>query len=597
MWKQTVGDWQERRQRRRGGPIPESPQANVPDSIDTTESILRGFLPREFRDHVPQSAYPASDGPETRPKPSQYTPLEKQTLGCSVTSTWVVVSGVPADDILDVRDYFDAYVGRTVAHYLSLATSTRSEVYIQFASPLQASQAVRTSSYSFHVVKGTAAEGLRSFPSARSMSEKPPRCLELVVGWCRDQVFLEWRECLRRQLLEARSQGQSGAVSESTPSVGKALHASDLPSPRSSGPPSLESSARGSDAAAAIGGNDEDAAAHPLLPRHRGRPSGARAANHLSTTAETSQPRFRASASTRAGDATLGNPTAVEHPLVQDSREEYHYNGDYCCEDAFFSNGLHSSLNGAGRQHTTLLSLFFHPCSSSPSARWTRFLYYPLRFVVFLSWTLWNMLAQLLPSRSAVLWKGNPASQRQFETAPGGATPAMTSQPRSPPRVIPKTSQWKQRRCLRAADVVPASASPFEYMSFLLYKYIPFAPEPEEVDVALWSWLVLFNPYPQQSLRQLKQSLLVRQPVVSTMTGRFQVAGNVNGTAAGMTQWASGEKVGVMGGERLTGWEAQQRVKCRQELPVLLAWRPAWWFARYSSLSLFMLAVLVYSYA
>ncbi|CBZ30615.1 conserved hypothetical protein [Leishmania mexicana MHOM/GT/2001/U1103] len=597
MWKQTVGDWQERRQRRRGGPIPESPQANVPDSADATESILRGFLPREFHDHVPQSAYPASDGPETRPQPSQYTRLEQQTLGRFIASTWVVVSGVPADDILDVREYFDAYVGRTVAHHLSLTTSTRSEVYIQFASPLQAAQAVRTSSYSFNVEKGTAAESLRSFPNASGMPEKPPRSLELAVGWCRDQIFLEWRERLHRQLLEARPRGRGGASLEPVSSVGKALHASELPSPRSSTPPSLESSARGSDAAAATGGDDEDAAAHPLLPRHRGRPSGARSVSHPSTTAETSRSRFLASVSARTGDAASGNSTAAAHPLMSGSKDYGHYNGAYHCEGSFFSDSLHSSFNGAGRQHTTLLSLFFHPCSSSPSARWARFLYYPLRFLVLLSWTLWNMLAQLLPSRSAVLLKGRPASRRQPEAAaPGGVTPAAATQPLSPPRVIPQTLRWKLRRSLRAADVVPASASPFEYMSFLLYKYIPFAPEPEDVDVALWSWLVLHNPYPQQSLRQLKQSLLVRQRVVSAMPGR-QADGGLDVAAADMTQWAGFEKVGVMGGERPTGWEAQQPVECRQELPVLLAWRPAWWFARYSSLSLFMFVVLVYWYA
>ncbi|XQJ30999.1 Nup53/35/40-type RNA recognition motif containing protein, putative [Leishmania guyanensis] len=597
MWKQTVGDWQERRQRRRGEPTLNSPQANLPDSVDATESILRGFLPREFHDHVPEPLCPASDGPETRPQPPRYTPLEQQTLGCLIASTWTVVSGVQADDILDVRDYFDAYVGRTVAHYLSLATTTRSEVYIQFASPLQAAQAVRTSSYSFNVENGTAAEGLRSFSAANGMPERPPRSLELMVGWCRDQVFLEWRERLRRRMLEARPRCQRGAALESASSTAKVPHTSELLSPPSSASPSLESSARGSDVAAATGGNDEDAAAHPLLPRHRMRPLSSPSASHPSTAGETSPSRFSATVSARTGDTVSGNLATSAHPLWWDSKDYHQYNRAYHCENNIFPDDLYGSFNGAGRQHATLLSLFFHPCSSSPRARWTRFLYYPLRFVVLLLWTVWNMLAQLLPSSSVVFFKGRQASRRQPEAAPRGVATAVATQPPSPPTAVPQTSRWRLRRSLRAADVVPASASPFEFISFLLYKYIPFAPEPQEVDVALWSWLVLHSPYPQQNLRLLKQSLLVRQQAVSTMTGRLHAGGGLDVAAADTMHWTRFEKVDGIGRERLTGWEAQQPVKRCQELPVLLVWRPAWWFARYSSLSLFMLVVLVYWYS
>ncbi|KAG5467178.1 hypothetical protein CUR178_00819 [Leishmania enriettii] len=589
MWKQTVGDWQERRQRRRGGPIPGSPQAHLPDSIDATESIPRGFLPREFRDCVLKSAYPASDGPETRSQPSKYTPLEQQTLGGLLASTWVVVSGVPADDILDVRDYFDAYVGRTVAHYVSVATSTRSEVYIQFASSLEAAQAVRTSAFSFNVENGTAAEGSRSFAAAGGLPERPPRSLELTVGWCRDQAFLEWREGLRRQMLEAGPQSQRVAALEPVSSVAKAPCASEVQSPPPSASPSLESSARGSDAAVAAGGDDDEGAAHPLLPRHRRRPSSALSPSYPSTAAETLPSSFPASVSARkGGNAVLDNLAASAHPPMLDS-DYYEHNGAYRPKDNVVSESLQPSFNGAGGRHATLLHLFFHPCSSSPSAPWTRFLYYPLRVVVLLLWTVWNLLAPLLPLPWAVLFKARHVSHCPPEAAPGGAAPAVATQSSSPPTVMPQPSRWRMRRSLRAADVVPASASPFEYISFLLYKYIPFAPEPQEVDVALWSWLVLRSPYPQRSLRLLKQRLLLRQRSASTVTRRLQGDGGLDAAAADGAHWT------IFEGQH-PGWEAKQPVKRHEELPVLLAWRPAWWFARYSSLSLFMLVALVYWY-
>ncbi|KAG5466648.1 hypothetical protein LSCM1_00817 [Leishmania martiniquensis] len=590
MWKQSVGDWQERRQRRRGGPISDSPHAHLPDSIDATENIRRGFLPREFCDRVPKSAYPAADGPETRLHPSKYTPVEQETLGSLLASTWVVVSGVPADDILDVRDYFDAYVGRTVAHYVSIATSTRSEVYIQFASSLEAAQAVRTSAYSFNVENGTAAEGLRSFGSASGMPKSPPRSLELAVGWCRDQVFLEGRESLRRQILQVGPHSQRGAALAPVSSVAKAPYTNEVQSPLSSVSPSLESSARGSDAAAATGGDEDDGAAHPLLPRHRSRSSRVQPASRYSTAEDTVPSRFSASVSAQeGGDAVLGNVKASARTPMVDSDYYCQQNGAYRPEDNFLSESLHRSFSAAGRRHATLLNLFFHPCSSSPEAQWTRLCYYPLRVVVLLLWTAWNLLASLLPLPWTSLFKDRHGSRFQPEVSPGGAVSSVATRSPSPPTVMPQPSQWRRRRSLRVADVVPASASPFEYISFLLYKYVPFAPEPQAVDMALWSWLILRNPYPQQSLRRLKQRLLVRQRSASAVTGRLQGDGGPDVAAADVAQWTSFEKKPI-------GWEPQQTVKLRQELPVLLAWRPAWWFTRYSSLSLFMLVVLVYWY-
>ncbi|KAG5492483.1 hypothetical protein JKF63_01061 [Porcisia hertigi] len=575
MWKQTVGDWQERRQRRHGGPILDSPQAHLPEPVDTTESISRGFLPSGFHDRVPKSTYPASDGPETRPRPSQYTPLEQQTLGRFITSTWVVVSGVPADDILDVRDYFDAYVGCTVAHHLPLAASTQSEMYVQFASSLDAAQAVRTGVYSFNVEIGTAAAHPRSFAATNDIPARQLRSLELTVGWCRDLVFLESRERLRRQLLEAGPRNQRRAVLEPVSSVGKAPGTNELSGTPSPASPSLESSARGSDAAAATDGEDNNnAAAHPLLPRHRGRPSGSPSDSFSSTVTGPSSSRFAASASAQAGAAVSTNPSSPVPPPAWDLASNYPHSGAYHYAEQPFSDSHYSSLMRGGRQRSTVLSLFFHPCSCSPGAQWTIFFYVPVRFALLLLWTAWNAVSQLLSSPSAVLSHRRQPSLRQHNATHGDTAPAVPTQ-----SLLPSPSQWRLRRSLRVGDVVPYAASPFEYISFLFYKYIPFAPEPQEVDVVLWSWLVLHSPRPQQSLRQLKQSVMVRQRPMNAMAGRFPTDNSLHVAATDLNQWGT-----------------QALGKTHRELPVLLAWRPAWWFTRYSPLSLFIMLVMFYYY-
>ncbi|KAK7194689.1 Nup53/35/40-type RNA recognition motif containing protein [Novymonas esmeraldas] len=550
MWKQSAGDWQERRHRRRGGPAPDSPHAaHLPDSVVSAESTLRAFLPREFHDRGQQSAYPAVDGPESRPPSSSFTPLEQQTLARAIASTWVVVSGVSPDDVLDVRAYLDVHVGHTVAHHVPLAAPTQSEAYIQFASAAQAAQAVHMSACSFHVESGTAAAGLRLSVAGGDVAAAPPRSLELVIGWCRDQVFLEARERLRRRLLEAGPRLPRNVETSQA--------SARQPSSSSPASPSLESSARGSD-------DDGDAVAHPLLPRHRGRSSSA---------ASASPPRAHSRLS-----------AAVAHPPLVDAQDYcYQNDGVYREEDRFFSGGLHSSFS-SGRRRTTLLSLFVHPCSFPASAPWTLIVLPIVRLVVVLVWTAWNMAAQFLPSTS-VRRTAQHFSDRQRRNVGGGgdAAAAAAAAPvvLPPPPVLPQPSRWKLRRSLRAADVVPASASPLQYLSFFFYKYVPFSPEPEEVDVALWSWFVLRSPYPQQSLRLLKQSLLTRQRA---------------GGATDMTQWTSFGRMAVLGGEPLTEWEAQQqqqqRAGRRREPPVLLTWRPAWWFARYSTLSFFLVMAL-----
>ncbi|KPA85926.1 hypothetical protein ABB37_00233 [Leptomonas pyrrhocoris] len=583
MWKQTVGDWQERRHRR-SGPVSTTPHVYPPESTALAEHNARGFLPRGFHDRVPPSAYPASDGVETRPLASKQP---HQTPARALTETWVTVTGASPDDVLDVRDFLDANVGRTVSHYLPPLTRVRSDtVYVQFASPLQAAQAVRTVTYTTRVECGVAALGIKPTIDAQAPLSRPHYYLEIVVSWCTDQIFVEERERLRRQLLESAAPSPQRPISTKTTGFHKSAE-------RDTASMSLGSSARESEPLASsdaantdsVDENDGGAAAHPLLPRHRmGQGGGSQLSpSPWSSRAGSASPR-RASAPDDADSSP--SPTsssasqsaamaASANPPVRDPAEYYRSGGAYRYEDSFFSDGLRST-NRNSRQSSTVLALFFHPCSSSCGVLYFLCLYTPLRFALLVLWTLGNAVGQLLPTAAAAR-RGPPSQQN---TAP------------SP--VLPRLSHWKQRRTLSASDVVPVSASPVEYLAFLLNKYVPFTPDPEEVDVVLWSWLALRSPYPQRSLHLLKQSLLVRQRHTEMMVG--QLRPGCDGDSIGNTdvdQYARFGSVDVLGGEPYHHWERQQQADRHRELLVLLRWRPAWWFSRYSSLSLLVATVLV----
>lgn len=567
MWKQTVGDWQERRHRR-SAPAPATPQANLPESVASTEHSARGFLPRGFHDRAPPSTYPASDGAQAHPSAQ---PQPHQFIARALTDTWVTVTGASSDDVLDVRDFLDTNVGPTVSHYLPPLAHVRSDaVYIQFASPLQAAQAVRTATYTAQLESGVAAVGVKTTIDAQAAPARSP-CyyLEIVVSWCTDQIFLAEREKRRRQLLESAAPSPQRLTSvHMSEARGSADRESSL---------SLESSARGSEllasaagtVAAAPGsgsgnGDGGDTAAHPLLPRRR---AGQAGEARLSPSPWPSSPSPAGSSASPASSTPTPTPvsanaTAASYPPVRDPAAYYRAGGAYRYEDSFFSDGLHS-ISRDNRQRSTVLGLFFHPCSSSFGILFSLCLYNPLRVVLLVLWTLSNAVVQLLSASSA-------------------------SAKRAP------LSRWKQRRTLRASGVVPTSASPAEYVAFFFYKYVPFTPDPEEVDVVLWSWLALRSPYPQRSLHLLKQSLLVRQRNAGVAAGQLRSGRDADGIGnTDVHYYAQFGSVDVLGGEPYNSWERQQRVERRCELPILLQWRPAWGFLRYSSISLLVLTVLL----
>jgi hypothetical protein len=579
MWKQTVGDWQERR-RRRSGPIPATPQATLPESFTSTEHNTRGFLPRGFQDHRPASAYLSFDGAEAHPRAAPQETLPQVSSAHALTATWVTVTGVSSDDVLDVRDFFDTNVGRTVSHYLPPASRVRSDtVYIQFASSFYAAQAVRTVTYTTRMESAVAAVGIKPTIDAPPPALTCPHYyLEIVVSWCTDQIFLAEREKLRRQLLESAAPLPQRSSSLPVPSGLRRNTKRDTTSPspemsgRGSEPPGSSGAANDSS-----GSNDsDDAAAHPLLPRHRVGQTGIShlSPSPLSSNTESSAPDHAGDTPTPSSSAASRNlamMAASATPSGRNSTTYYQSGGAYRHEDSFFSDGLHSASR-EHRQRSTVLALFFHPCSSSSGLLYSLCLYTPLRLVLLLLWTLCNAVRQLFPPS---------ALARSKKSTRGNGTSV-------PEVLLPPLSHWKQRRSLCASDVVPASASPVEYIGFLLYKYIPFTPDPEEVDVVLWSWLALRSPYPQRSLRLLKQSLLMRQLAYGS-------SGSSDGTGStDVNQLARFGSVDVLGGDPYS-WEQQQQQQQAErlrELPVLLRWRPAWWFSRYSSLSLLVLTVL-----
>ncbi|KPI83223.1 hypothetical protein ABL78_7751 [Leptomonas seymouri] len=584
MWKQTVGDWQERRHRR-NSLLPATTQSNLPESSVSTEHSVRGFLPRGFHDRVPPSTYPVSDGVEKCLQASQ-SPQQPRTPAHVLTETWVTVTGASPDDVLDVRDFLDASVGRTVSHYLPPLTHVRSDtVYIQFASPFQAAQAVRTVAYTTRVESGVAAVGIKPTIDAPAPLTCPHYYLEIVVSWCTDQIFLEERERLRRQLLESAPPSPQRSMPTKANTIGKSAE-------RDATSLSLESSARGSEplasSEAARSGtaddNEGEAAAHPLLPRHRqGQVGGSQLlpSPWSSRTGSASPQRASAPAysesspsSTSSSASQMAATAASANPPVRDPAEYYRSGGAYRYEDSFFSDGLHSASRD-NRQRSTVLSLFFHPCSSSCGILYSLCLYTPLRFALLVLWTLCNAVGQLLPAAAAA--QKGPHAQKN-----------------APQPVLPPLSRWKKRRALSVSDVVPVSASPVEYLAFLLYKYIPFTPDPEEVDVVLWSWLALRSPYPQRSFDLLKQSLLVRQRSTGMMVEQRRPGRDGDGIGnSDVNQYATFGSVDVLGGEPYNSWERQQLAERQRELPVLLRWRPAWWFSQYSSLSLLVPVMLV----
>lgn len=597
MWKQTTGDWQERRHRR-SDVLPTTPQTNLPESVAVNEHSARGFLPRGFHDHKPAAAYPAPDGADTCPVPAPPVAQQKQQSNArALTETWVTVSGLSPDDVLNVRDFLDANVGRTVSHYLPPHSRGRSDVvYIQFASALQAAQAVRAVTYVVRMEIGVAALDIRPTIDADLTASRQHYFVEMMISWCTDQSFLAEREKLRRQLFESAAPTPLKASpnkEQANPWHGSAARDASLESsaraselPNTSGAAHSNASGSSSSRSDGVSGDadDDDAAAHPVMTRRRfgqqSRPQPSSPSpwpSRMSSSTLTASSLSPSPASSQLHRAASPLTNAAANPPVRDPAAYFRAGGAYQNEDNFFSDGVRST-NRDSRQRSTVLSLFFHPCSASYGFVYTLCLYAPLRLLVLVLWTLANAVRQFFPA----------AAMRRGEGADASVVP-------------PPLTRWRQRRTLCASDVVPASASPLEYVAFFLYKYVPFTPDPEEVDVVLWSWLALHSPYPQRSLQLLKRSLLVRQRSTDATVGELRPGRGGVGMRSNsdVNQYTKFGNVDVLGAEPYNAWEQQQQqqgqqeMERRRELPVLLRWRPAWWFSQYSSLSLLIVVVLL----
>lgn len=429
-----------------------------------------------------------------------------------LTRTWVVVSGIDPDDVLDVREFLDLRVGRTVSHAVVpiRATSLRGGgVYVQFASPIHAAQATQAGTYFFEVTCGTAMRrwaAAAEAPGAVTAASSRIRSVQLLLSWCEDDMFLQERAA------QKKLRSQQTATGYATPRDGLAFPSSTTP-PSSTTTSSGREDRHGTPAADVDDGSGSSS--HPLLPRR---------SYHGMLSPSTKLP----STSRDGGTAKTADSVAGA-------------NGDF--------------VDLSQYHRIPILSLFFNPCSFSTGWAWLfLYIYAPLRLVVILGWTLVNFLASLMPRQT---WTDTSRS--------------------SQPQHLQSLSRQRRRRTMEMADAVPAATSPLDYLAFYCYKYLPLSPQPEEVDLFLWSWLSQQNPYPQQSLMRLRQRLVEER--------------GLNGP--GFYHAVSSRESFSDGVRRTDGIEEDPGTVYRP-LPVLMTWRPSWRWMNYSFYSFLFVVYLMY---
>lgn len=199
--------------------------------------------------------------------------------------------------------------------------------------------------------------------------------------------------------------------------------------------------------------------------------------------------------------------------------------------------------------NTSMLSMFV--TSSISGNVWVSV----LRIIILILWTGGNAVMSLLGREQ------HPSGQLTDRSFCRSAAAASTENLH---HAIFTFSQRRRRR-LRVSGtfLYDDSLNPLDNAFLALASLLPLAPSTMDVDVLLWSWLRVRSPYTEYNLRQLRsyldQQALPRTSLVNPLPTHLSGDGRPYRSDAAVP-------------------------------PVLITWRPIWWFTRYvvvSSLLLF----------